>query len=720
MLIYLLILGFISILGQVLLLRELNVAFFGIELIYILSLGIWLLGTAIGAIIGKRKSVYNLSRLKFLFLSWGIILIIETIFIRFIRIIFSSVQGAYLPFTTQLISISIAILPVSILVGVMFQQSAKNFVAEEKTLAKAYAIESTGGIIGGIASTLLLKFGVQNFDSVLLCGLVIFGFIFLYKHNKEERAINFAASVFIIISVIAFIFSSSIDIFLTKQNHPYLVEVKDTPYSRIAVTSLEGQISVFENDALSFETESTSSEEFVHLTLMQHPKPATALVLGGGMEGIVYELEKYNLIKIDYVELNEKLIDVTKKYLPENFKSSFINPNVKIIIDDPRSYLNNCSKYGVILIAMPEPSSGQTNRFYTKEFFEKCSSKLRDSGIVSLRLRSSENLWTVQLAKRNAGIYKALKTVFKNVIALPGTTNILLGSNSKLETDDLILSQRLISRRLNTKFVTPQFVHYIYTNDRFFQVSDLLAKENAPVNTDVKPTCYQYTASIWLSKFFPDLIQVDLSGYLKNLMQNKILLLISVLVAAFVFLAGRLRTILRRWLLVFVAGFVGMVTETMLILNYQTNSGILYQDIGILLTAFMAGLSAGSFFVNKLFHQYKNRSIYNYAIGILLLGFFAVLNFSFELLIKEKLITNLETTSAVLFFAAFLVSGIFAYSSLFKVEDQLKVISPLYSADLLGGSFGSIAASLIFIPSFGLLATGKIVGFLSILSLLII
>jgi len=51
--VYLLITGFISILGQVVILRELNVAFYGIELIYIIALGIWLLGTAAGTISGK-------------------------------------------------------------------------------------------------------------------------------------------------------------------------------------------------------------------------------------------------------------------------------------------------------------------------------------------------------------------------------------------------------------------------------------------------------------------------------------------------------------------------------------------------------------------------------------------------------------------------------------------------------------------------------------------
>jgi len=41
--------GFLSLLAQVVLLRELNVAFYGIELAYLVALAAWLAGTAAGA-----------------------------------------------------------------------------------------------------------------------------------------------------------------------------------------------------------------------------------------------------------------------------------------------------------------------------------------------------------------------------------------------------------------------------------------------------------------------------------------------------------------------------------------------------------------------------------------------------------------------------------------------------------------------------------------------
>ena len=48
------------------------------------------------------------------------------------------------------------------------------------------------------------------------------------------------------------------------------------------------------------------------------------------------------------------------------------------------------------------------------------------------------------------------------------------------------------------------------------------------------------------------------------------------------------------------------------------------------------------------------------------------------------------------------VAGIFAYASLYAIEDQKNLISTLYSADLIGGCLGSLIGSLILIPLAGM------------------
>ena len=75
-------------------------------------------------------------------------------------------------------------------------------------------------------------------------------------------------------------------------------------------------------------------------------------------------------------------------------------------------------------------------------------------------------------------------------------------------------------------------------------------------------------------------------------------------------------------MLVAAAGFLGMVLETILILYYQVKHGVLYQDIGLLLMSFMAGLALGAMVINREMARPINNQKHSrwYGIG-LLVGF---------------------------------------------------------------------------------------------------
>jgi spermidine synthase len=572
-----------------------------------------------------------------------------------------------------------------------------------------------GGVIGGLVSTLLLMGGIQNFSTAVICSFIALSLAIIYSLNVKRKFYKAIIFIFLILTVPLLTFSSSIDKKMTEIGHPNLVETKDTPYGRIAITSSGNQISVFENDALSYETESTYAEEFVHLSFLQHEKPKTVLVLGGGYEGTIHELNKYNLKKIDYVEFNKDLIKLLHKHLPPFSYKDFLN----IIIDDPRGYLKNTSNYDAIIIGMPEPTSGQTNRFYTKEFFELCAKHLNEDGILSFKLRSSENLWTPPLTIRNASIYTALKSVFRSIVVLPGVTNIFISSNTPLSNDENFLADRLITRKLVTKLITPQYVKYIYTNDRKIEIENILSKSIAPVNSDLRPVCYQYAAAIWLSKFFPEINSINFPFFSFTPKTNPFIFSALLVLIMMIFLFVRFLIKIRRIMMIFIAGFLGMVFETILILHYQVTSGILFQDIGILLTAFMAGLVIGTTAINRLANFQNERLKVNRWIGILLfLGFgFCSIIFTY---ILDKINLGLLSISAFLIITGFFVSGIFAYASFFKVNEQNLVVSPLYSADLLGGCLGSLAASLLFIPLAGLQITEIFLGITSFISLILV
>ena len=503
--------GFVSLLGQITLLRELNVASYGIELIYIIGLGVWMLLTAAGALTGGRT--LSSRRLAILFLGFAFFLPSCIVFLRASRFLLGGIPGAYLPFSRQMAALVIALLPAGLISGLLFREAAGMHVERGKTLAGAYGIESAGSLLGGLLATICSRYGMQNLPLAVVCGLiaaVVSIFLFRRKGAWAGRAAALLLSVFLVGVLHQ---SSSIDRRMTGWNHPGLLVTEDSPYGRITATILAGQVSVFVNDALAFESGGREAELFSHITALQHPEPRRILVLGGGWDGTLSELLRHRPVRIDAVLLNLDAINLLRRYLPQEIRASLANPAVRMTRADPRQYLKNKGfAWDLILVAMPEPTSGETNRFYTREFFSQCAARLHPGGIVALRLPTAENLWTPQMSRRTASVYQALASVFPEILVLSGATTLMTASATPLPRSPEILIDRLRERGFPTRLVTPPYIRYLFTNDRFIDVEKRLKETKVPVNTDIQPVCYSYALLSWLSRFFPRLALVDLPG----------------------------------------------------------------------------------------------------------------------------------------------------------------------------------------------------------------
>jgi hypothetical protein len=169
------------------------------------------------------------------------------------------------------------------------------------------------------------------------------------------------------------------------------------------------------------------------------------------------------------------------------------------------------------------------------------------------------------------------------------------------------------------------------------------------------------------------------------------------------------------------AGCVGMVLETVLILRYQTTRGVLYQDLGLLLTMFMAGLAVGSALVARWAAGGRAESSrLTRATGNALIVGLVGLNLLTAALLQQGWVRGMAVNALLLVTGGFLVSAIFAYASLDRRPDQRSVVSPLYSSDLLGGCVGSLLASLLLIPLAGLSGTAFLMAIVAALALLLV
>lgn len=187
------------------------------------------------------------------------------------------------------------------------------------------------------------------------------------------------------------------------------------------------------------------------------------------------------------------------------------------------------------------------------------------------------------------------------------------------------LIARKEERQIQTKLLTAPFIQYLYTNDRLAEIAAAMKTTPSTVNSDQHPVVYQYTLLIWLSKFFPELIhQGEKWPVLTVFRSGPWNWILFFNLAALFFIAGFFPKS-QRLLQVFMAGFLGMGLETILFLYYQVKNGVLFQDLGVLLTCYMVGLTAGSWALDVLISAERKRNTDVRLVHAAVIGFLVVL-----------------------------------------------------------------------------------------------
>lgn len=714
--------GLVPLLGQITLLRELNVAFFGVELIYPIALGLWLVLAALGALAGRGKSAPPEGRLATLLLLFALALPLGIAFLRASRILLGGVPGADLPFSLQWAALAGALAPVALLAGMLFRAAALTGAERGRTLAGAYGIESLGGLAGGLIATVALRFGMQTFALALLTALTAALAAPLFARGKTVRQPRrWSALASALLLGVLLWQAAPLDEAMTRWNHPDLVASADSPYARITVSEREGRVAVFANGALALATQEAGAERFAHLAALQHPNPRRILLIGGGSDGTLRELLGHRPERLDWVEFDRQLIRLVRGRLPREIRASLEQPPVRLTLADPRRFLRQKgTPYDLILVGMPEPTTGQANRFYTREFFAECAARLAPGGIVALRLADAENLRTPQRVAWTAGIVRALADALPERLVLPGETAILTASASPLPASPDLPVRRLAERGLDTRLVTAPYLRNLWTDYRRADLELQLATAEVPANSDRHPACYPYAVTTWLAHLFPPPARAELPLFGAARPALAPLPWLIGLGLALLFLLGRLWPAGRRWLLVAAAGFLGMAAEAVLLLAYQAREGLLYQEIGLLLTACMGGLALGAWAVLEASRGKAARQAGSRRWAIALLAGFGVTSLAIIAIVGGLLPANLLLTAALLLATGFTVAGLLAYASLQGVREQRRVITPLYAAARVGGALGSLLVSLLLIPLLGLDGTTLALLLMAALALLLI
>lgn len=132
----------------------------------------------------------------------------------------------------------------------------------------------------------------------------------------------------------------------------------------------------------------TQKDEFIYHDMIVHVPMATnlaikkVLVIGAGDGGTIRELTRYASIEhIDMVEIDEKVVEVCRKYLPQT-ASKLTDPRVHIYYRDGLQFVRGKeNEYDLIIVDSTDPF-GPGEGLFTKEFYGNCYKALKEDGIL--------------------------------------------------------------------------------------------------------------------------------------------------------------------------------------------------------------------------------------------------------------------------------------------------------------------------------------------------
>ncbi|CAN3365224.1 hypothetical protein DICA3_E22562 [Diutina catenulata] len=166
-----------------------------------------------------------------------------------------------------------------------------------------------------------------------------------------------------------------------KSKYQDVLVFKSATYGNVLV--LDNCIQVTERDEFSYQ------EMITHLAMNSHPNPKKVLVIGGGDGGVLREMLKHNVDEAWLCDIDEDVIKVSKKYLP-NMAKAYDDPRVKVHIGDGFKFLDEYKNTFDVIVTDSSDPEGPAESLFQKPYFQLLQNALTEHGVITTQ---AENIW---------------------------------------------------------------------------------------------------------------------------------------------------------------------------------------------------------------------------------------------------------------------------------------------------------------------------------------
>lgn len=158
-----------------------------------------------------------------------------------------------------------------------------------------------------------------------------------------------------------------------KSQYQEIWVVENPYFGRMLI--LDGIVQLTERDEFFYH------EMLTHVVMHAHPNPKRVVVIGGGDGGVVREVLKHRSVeKVYLVELDEEVINVSKRFFPE-LSSNVDDPKVEMKIMDGADFVRKYSGLIDVIIVDSTDIIGFARSLFTEDFFSSVMKKLGQDGM---------------------------------------------------------------------------------------------------------------------------------------------------------------------------------------------------------------------------------------------------------------------------------------------------------------------------------------------------
>lgn len=286
----------------------------------------------------------------------------------------------------------------------------------------AYGLNLIGSLLGIFLFLILSFLWFPPAIWILISYLI---FLFINAKNKNKNLFSGFCVILMVTLLSSFIKDKKQTIYSPYQNisvqhlttplNPIIIQTSHLFYQALLNLSKDLNYELqdkVEGNIFGQHVDVEHEREFYNLPYLINPTlPDKVMIVGSGAGNDVAAANRFNINRIDAVEIDPVIADLGKKYHPEEPYSKI---NVNLFIDDARSFIkNNKTQYNVIVYGLLDSQTNLSSKggirldsyVYTIEAFKEAKKILEDDGIMFLS-------FFVQSPELGFKIFKMLEKVF--------------------------------------------------------------------------------------------------------------------------------------------------------------------------------------------------------------------------------------------------------------------------------------------------------------------